>query len=240
MKIVTTCSRSGGTGKTTIATNCADWTASRGGRGLLLDLDPQGDASRLIGGTDSGEMLADALLGKRRLEDVIRPSRCPGVDLIPAGEMVERALDRVRPAAISEALEGLPQGRYSVVVIDSPPRLAEGLRAAWLASHRILVPIDGPDAFRAVVRLQRALEDAEIPGEKLRVVLNRHDPRRVLDRELVELARERFGPSLLRASIRETVRVRESAANRQVLRQFAPDHGVTADLSALAEEVLHG
>jgi len=195
MLIVT--SRKGGTAKTTIATNLAASFAQEGRRTLLLDLDPQGDASAWLGIDDTGEALADALTGRGSLQDAIRPTEAE-VDVAPAGEALDGIADSVAPGAVGDALASI-RARYDAVLVDCPPALTGLVLSDYHATAevRALVPVDGPQALRAVGRLRHAWEHAGLDPGRMRLVVTRYDRRRILDRGVDRQAREIYGTAVL-------------------------------------------
>lgn len=232
--------RKGGSGKTTLAVNLATAWA-QGQRTLFVDLDEQGDASTWLGVEDTGEALADALAGRTGLDAAIRTTES-GVDVAPAGEALGYVADRLRSDAVRRALESVRHRGYRVVVLDCPPSLSRIVLAAWKAAPevRALVPIDGPKALRAVGRLRYAWEDAGLDPARMRIVLTRHDGRRVLDRELAHQTVALYGDAVLQSRIRESVIVGESAGWRRPLLFHAPTHPITEDLRHVAREVARG
>jgi chromosome partitioning protein len=240
--VVAVTNRKGGSGKSSIAVNVAACWAT-GMRTLLIDLDPQADASAWLGVEDSGEGLADTLVGRAPLADAIHETES-GVDLAPAGEALGYVSEGVQRDALVRALASVRDRGYQVVVLDCAPGLDRLAVAAWQAvsdtGGLALVPVDGPKAFRAVARLQHAWEDLGLDATRMRVVVTRHDGRRVLDRELERQARARYGDAVARTVVRESVAVAESAAWRTPLVLRAPGHFVTADVRRLAREVYGG
>jgi chromosome partitioning protein len=187
--------RAGGSGKTTICVNLAAiWGQDR--KVLMIDLDEQGDSSRGYGVHDTGEALASALMGRTGLADAIHATRF-GVDVAPAGEALSFVADAVQPDSVSRALAGVQHLNYDVVVIDCGPTLRPLVHAAWSAAPNIraVVPVDSPKSLQAVARLRHAWEDAGLDLDAMRIALIRHDPRRVLDRELERQAREMYAES---------------------------------------------
>jgi chromosome partitioning protein len=240
MDLVTVTNRAGGSGKTTLSANLAAlW--GQGQKTLLIDLDEQGDASSWLGVQDTGEALADALMGRTSLEAAIRTSAC-GVDVAPAGEALAFVADRVQPDAVQRALATVRSHGYGRVVIDCAPSLRPIVLAAWRVAPavRAIVPVDSPKALRGVARLHHAWEDAGLDPALMRLVMVRHDGRRVLDRALDQQARELYGAAVVEARVRESVIVSESAAWHRPLVLHAPMHPVTDDLRRLAQEVGHG
>ena len=232
--------RKGGSGKTSIAVNLAALYA-QAMPVLLLDLDTQGDASAWLGVHDTGEALADALMGRVGLDGVIRETEA-GVDVAPAGEAIDHVAERVREDSVRRALASVDGHRYGAIVIDCPPALSPLVTAAFRADReiRVIVPIDGPQALAKAARLRFAWEDAGLDTADMRFVLTRHDGRRVLDRAIAEQTADRYGDAVLRTRIRESVIVSESASWRRPLVLHAPTHPVTDDFRALAREVARG
>jgi chromosome partitioning protein len=236
-----TTSRKGGTGKTSLCVNLAACWAAQRVSTLLIDLDPQADASVWLGLSDTGEALADALLGKSSLTHAIRSTES-GVDVAAGGEALDLVAERVRPTAVQRALGSLPPSRYARVMIDCPPALTPLVLAAYRAAPtiRALVPIDGPSGLRAVARLRHAWDDAGLQLGHIMTCLVRYDRRRVLDQSIRTEALAIGGAGHLASTIRETVIVAEAAAWRRPLELHAPKHAVAADFRALAREVIRG
>jgi chromosome partitioning protein len=228
--------RKGGAGKTAVAVNIAAAYA-QGTRTLLIDLDPQGDASAWLGIEDSGEALADALAGRTGLGPAIKATPS-GVDVAAGGEALGY-LSGVGRDAVRAAVESVRVRRYRNVLIDCPPSLSPLVLAAWCVAEDVigLVPVDGPAAFRAVTRLRNAWDDAGLDLSRLRVVLTRHDRRRLLDQALVRQAESLLGGAVLQSRIRESVVVPESAGWHRPLVLHAPRHAVAEDFRAVAREV---
>ena len=240
MRTILITNRKGGSTKTAVATNLAALYA-QGLRVLLIDLDPQADASAWIGVHDTGEALADALLGRASLQDAIRPSES-GVDVAPGGEAIDHISERVAPDAVRRALSSLGACNYAIVVIDCPPSLTPLVLSAYRVAPdaRAVVPVDGPRALAGVQRLRYAWEDAGVDTARMQVLLSRHDSRRILDRSLAEEASRKYGTAVLQSRVRDSVVVGESAGWRRPLVLHAPTHPVTEDFRRLAREVYHG
>lgn len=229
--------RKGGTGKTAIAVNVASVLAMHE-EVLLIDLDPQADASAGLGIDDTGERFAGALLGRAPPASAVIETQW-GVDVAAAGQALAYVHDRVRPEAVGDFVRALWPGRYRSVVIDCPPGTTGLVLSAWRASPEALglVPVCGPQALRAFSRLRDGWEDIGMDTSRLRAVFTRYDRRRVLDRALEQQARERYGSVVLQTRLRESVVVGESAAHRQPLLAYASGHPATEDMRLITKEV---
>jgi chromosome partitioning protein len=231
--------RKGGCGKSALAVNiAAAW--AQGQDTLLIDLDPQANASMWLNVTSTGERLAEALLGRIGFQHAILGTKW-GVDLAPAGEALAHVTERVGPDSLRRALASLDR-EYTRVVIDCPPGLSALVLAGWRASPNslVLVPVDGPEALGAVRRLGHAWTDAGLDLSRIRVVLTKYDRRRVLDRTLEQQARSLDIGVVLEATVRDTVVVREAAGWQRPLVIHAPTHAVTDDIRNVAREVSRG
>jgi cellulose biosynthesis protein BcsQ len=230
--------RKGGAGKTALATNLAA-CYGQSMRTLLIDLDPQADSSVQFGIEDTGEALADALSGRTPLEAAIRETDI-GIDVAPAGEALGYIGDTVSLDALHRALDTIRHRKYSAVIIDCAPGLDHLAICAWRASTVALAPVDGPRALRAVALLRHAWEDHHLDPSLIRIVMNRVDERRVLDRGIVAQTIAAYGDAVAATRIRESVVVGESSAWRVPLVLHAPTHWVTDDMRRLAREVYSG
>lgn len=229
--------RKGGVGKTTIASNIAS-IYGQDRRVLLLDFDPQGDASACLGVDSTGEDLAAVLTGRGVLEAAVVPTPW-NVDVAPGGEALGYVSDSVSPGAVARLVDSARDLRYEQILIDCPPGLNSLVAATWNAvpTAVAIVPVDGMKALRAVNRMRNAWMDYGLDPARMRVVLSRHDGRRILDREVERQARLLYGDAVLTARIRDTVVVGESAAWRRPMVDYAYGHPATQDMVRLAEEV---
>src|SRR3954468_14913052 len=168
-RIVAVANQKGGVGKTTTAINLAASIASRGYRVLLLDFDPQGNASSGVGyPRDKVELTVyDALVGECTLEDVIRPTDIPTLFLAPAttdlvGAEIELIGAEHRERFLANALAPIAS-TYDYVVIDCPPSLGILTLNALVAADGVVVPmqaeyfaLEGLSALTATIEKVRA------------------------------------------------------------------------------------
>jgi chromosome partitioning protein len=217
----------GGSGKTTCAVNLAAALAERGSRTLVVDLDPQASATRLLGELPEPGLL-DVLRGDLPLEELAFATRVPGVDLVPAGPDILRAEARLRGEPDLEqrlgwALDELPQDRWDYVLLDCAPGLAAtvlGLGALIAAEQVVAVVDPRPVSVAGLSRvLLSRLPDA--PSAAL----------------ACQAVRRRFGPRVLRTMIPECLEVLEASARGEPVVRDSPEHPAAAAFRALAAEI---
>lgn len=194
----------GGTAKTATSINLAFLLARAGNRVLLVDADPQGNATVHVGVpqadvvalTETGKVLYHALMGKTTLAEVIRPTSVPGLDVVPSSIALASA-DTELPGnltnaqtALAEILDGV-RANYDVIVIDCAPNLGAVTINALTAADFVLVPcqaephaILGVSAFLdTVAKIQRRLNPRlEILG----ILPTMYNPRQTQDRSSLE------------------------------------------------------
>lgn len=219
----------GGVGKTTTAINIGTALAATGKRVLLIDLDPQGNASTGlgIGRAERERSSYDLLVGDVQLEDVVVSTRVPGLDVIPAtqdlsGAEIELIEFDARTHRLDSALARHAGDRWDVALIDCPPSLGLLTINAMVAAHALLVPLQCE--FFALEGLSQLLSTVERirsrfnPGLSiLGVALTMYDRRNRLTDQVADDVRAVLGPVVFETVIPRNVRLSE-----------APSHGVPA------------
>ena len=233
--ILAVANQKGGVGKTTTAVNLAAALAESGRQVLLIDVDPQANATSGLG-VDRGEVRAssyDVLVLGRPLEDSRIPTAVPGLDIVPsdialAGSEIELVGMARREHRLRYALEaGRESGDDDYVFIDCPPSLGLLTVNAVVAAQALLVPIqcefyalEGLGLLmHTLALLRRELNPTlEIAG----IVMTLFDGRLALAHQVVDEVRARFGDQVLTPVIPRNVRLSEAPSHGLPITSYDP------------------
>ena len=231
-RIIAISNQKGGVGKTTTSINLGGALALAGHRVLLVDLDPQGNASSGVGWprTEVEDGVYDLLLEGASVEDVARMTDVPGLELIPVtdalvGAEVELVGEMGRERRLHSALDAV-RDRYDWILIDCPPSLGLLTINAFVAADSVLIPLQAEyfameglsGLMNTVAQVQKWLNPALV---REGVLLTLQDRRTNLGREVEAQTREAFGEGsdggVFMTTIPRNVRLAE-----------APSHGLPA------------
>lgn len=243
MKTLGVVNQKGGVGKTTTAINLAAYLAAGGRRVLLIDMDPQANATSGLGLRGAEQGLYEALGEPGRVAEFVQPTSQTGLDVLPAtpdlaGAGVELADD---PDALARLLASV-QG-YDLVLIDAPPSLGPLTVNVLAASDALLIPLQAE--YFALEGLAGLMETVErVQGglnprlKVLGVAITMFDGRTNLAQEVETMVRQHFGELVFWSVVPRNVRLSEAPSFAKPINAFAPLSSGAAAYKRLSEEVM--
>jgi chromosome partitioning protein len=230
-RIITIANQKGGVGKTTTAINLATALAAIGEKVLIIDLDPQGNASTGLGVDRKNRVVSayDVITAEATVMGAAVPTAVPGLSIVPStldllGVEMEIASASDRVLRLRNALRGLSEGSFTYVLIDCPPSLNLLTLNSMAAADSVLVPLQCE--FFALEGLSQLLQTVERVRGSINprlviqgIVLTMYDGRNNLANQVVADVRAHMGDKVYNTIIPRNVRVSE-----------APSHGKPAIL----------
>jgi chromosome partitioning protein len=237
----------GGVAKTTTAVNLAASFAVSERRTLLIDMDPQANATSGFGLEIPATHVYDALIGQCTLADVRQPTELEALQIVPAGpDLVGAEIELVdaenRERRLARALADV-RDEYEIIIIDCPPSLGLLTLNALVAADAVIVPLQAE--YYALEGLARLLDTIERVRDGLNprltlegVVLTMMDARNNLSRQVADEVREHLGTRVFETEIPRNVRLSEAPSHgRPALLYDVRSKGAIAYLQ-VAEEIL--
>jgi len=248
-RCVAICNQKGGVGKTTTAINLGAYLAQAGRRVLLVDIDPQGNATSGLGVEKSQlqHSLYHLLMGQAEAAQVLLPSPVPQIDLLPStidltGAEVELVGQEGRELRLKQALEPL-RATYDFLLIDSPPSLGLLTVNALAAAETILIPMQCE--YYALEGLSQLLKTIELVRSHLNptlsiegVLLTMADYRTNLTQEVINEARGFFKEKVFQTVIPRNVRLSEAPGFGKPISAYDGTSLGAQKYQALSQELL--
>jgi chromosome partitioning protein len=247
--VLAVANQKGGVGKTTTSVSLAAALAEHGLRVLLIDFDPQGNASSGLGlrASPGDASVYEVLVEGRPLAEVAVATSQPGLDLVRAtidlaGAEVELVSAYSREHKLRRALEPV-RADYDVVVIDCPPSLGLLTVNALTAADGVVVPIQceyfALEGLGALRRNAQLIQDQLNPGLEITgFVLTMEDSRTNLSQQVVEEVRSHFGERVFGTRIPRSIRLAEAPGFGKPITQFDPSSRGAMAYRRLAREVV--
>ena len=248
-RILAVVNQKGGVGKSTTAVNLAARLAGEGARVLLIDLDPQGNATSGYGldKNQREECVYDALLADVPIEQLIEPVAVENVFVVPstiqlAGAEIELVSAFSRETKLKQVISTIVND-FDFIIIDCPPSLGLLTINALTASDGVLIPVQCE--YYALEGLTKLLESVRLvkthlnPGlEVFGVVMTMFDGRTRLSQQVVDEVRDFFGDRVFETLIPRSVRLSEAPSFGQPVTIYDPSGRGADAYRRLAKEVL--
>ncbi len=258
LRVLAVTNQKGGVGKTTTAINLGTALALVGVKVLILDLDPQGNASTGVGiaADDRAATMYDVMVGSKSLADVSRSTAIDNLTIVPGnadlvGIETELMTAPDRPFRLRDAVTALAgqqrntprSAAISYILIDCPPSLNLLTLNAMVAAHAVLVPVQCEFfALEGISQLKENIDQIKAtlnPGLEIQgVVLTMHDARTAFSKEVSQNVRAFFGPKVYETAIPRNIRIAEAPSHGKPVLLYDPSGPGSQAYMNLANEIV--
>ncbi|MEX2007936.1 MAG: ParA family protein [Candidatus Spechtbacterales bacterium] len=246
--VITVINQKGGTGKTTSAVNLSVYLAQAGKRVLVVDMDPQANATSTLGnGAAVTTSVYHTLAGGILPEDIVQKTAVPSLDVLPAsqdlaGATIELVSVKNREYRLHDVVTRL-KGQYDYILIDCPPSLGLLTLNGIVAADHVMIPVQCE--YYALEGLGQLLHTVEMVrnnlGKNVNIlgaVCTMYDKRNRLSRAVLKEVRRNFPGYVFDAVIPRNVALAEAPGYGQTVNQFRPDSVGALAYQRLAKEVI--
>jgi len=248
-RVIAIASQKGGVGKTTTAINLGACLAQEGRRVLLLDIDPQGNATSGLGvnGNDRRTTVYESLIGQDEIRQAVIPTVLANLDLAPAGQRLSGAEVELvglmaRETRLRTCLAPIRQ-EYDFILIDGPPSLGLLTVNALTAADSVLIPLQceylALEGLTQLIAAIRLVQDHLNPALRIEgVLLTMFDARLNLSQQVAGEARKFFAERVYKTVIPRNVRLSEAPSFGKPIVLYDPHSSGADSYRELAREVL--
>jgi len=249
-KVIALANQKGGVGKTTTAVNLAACLAKRKQNVLLIDLDPQANATSGLGlEKEEGASIYAALLGEADVRTLVKPTGTKRLHMIPseldlAGcEVAIARMDNYLHCLKNALQPIIDQDEYDIILFDCPPSIGILFMNALYAANSVIIPMQAEylalEGLSVIMNLIEQVRDAGNPGLRIEgIVMTMCDLRTNLAQQVVEEVKKHFGTSIYETLIPRTVRLSEAPSYGQPISKYAPISKGALAYRSLAREFL--
>ncbi len=244
-RIISIANQKGGVGKTDLSVNLAATLALNNNNVLLIDMDPQANASHYLTSIKYKNSITDVILEGKSIDDVIIQSCVKNLKLVPSstglsGAHLKLSTDVNMQFKLRQALKNMKK-KFDYIIIDTPPSLGILTVNAFAASDGVFVPIQ-PNFFslKGLSDLMDTIEQIhEVINPRLKlfgIVFCMYNKRTNLSKEVYEIVKKRFGDKLLSTVIPVSVKIAEAPGHHKPILQYVPNHKVSESYRELTKE----
>jgi chromosome partitioning protein len=248
-KIIAVANQKGGVGKTTTVVNLAGYLSKMGKSVLLVDIDPQGNASSGLG-IDTNTLdktIYQLLIGESSASEIIRNLDMFGLRLIPAnvhlsGIEVDLLTEERREYRLKDGLESVKKD-FDYILIDSPPNLGVLTLNALCAADSVIIPLQTEyyalEGLTQLMKIISLVQNSLNPNLTLEgVVLTMYDSRTSLANQVVEDVKSHFKDKTYNSVIPRNIRLSEAPSYGKYIGDYAPDSTGAKAYEEFAKEVI--
>ena len=248
-KVIAVVNQKGGVGKTTTAVNVSTILAKKGKKVLLIDADPQGNATSGVGlDKNTEKSIYDVIINDVEIDEAIEKTQIKNLYVCPsninlAGAEVELVSMLSREQRLKEKLEKI-ENDFHYVIIDCPPSLGLLTINAFTAANSLLIPIQCE--YYALEGLSQLIHTIELVQERLNpnleiegVVFTMYDARTNLSLQVVENVKDNLNQNIYKTIIPRNIRLAEAPSYGMPINLYDPKSTGATSYMLLAEEVIH-